>query len=523
MRDSASFARSRLSIFSLLVVFAAFSVFSFLAPGSAAAAPAKLLFEERRPGRDARAHESAEAALGELRRHLAAREVLVDPRAIAAGSDELLPLPGRWDLGLSAEELIERLDAGVRTYLRGQFQLAEAELEAALELAHRNPELVVSDPASRQWMTQALASLALARMRLGDRRGAREAMAEQVRSFPEAPITLDEVGPRGEQLYLEARRALEAEPRGSLTVDVSEADARVYLNENGRGRGGAFTADLPPGRYRVLVTVGQESRLYRVVVHGREQARLSIDWALDSAFSASPEWIGLYASPGASPGASRRRARRQLARRLAFSDAIVVGAAQLGGAPLVWGAVYERGSGRELRRGAIRPASAAPRREPTALAIPPPPALARFAEFLAAGRHAAEFAAPDELARLDAIDELIDGARAAPRRNGAPAGSVFDGALGAAWLRWTLAGAGAVALAGGSYLAFAARRGECVECPPVARSSTWAIALVGSGAMSLGLATLLSFEARRSASARSAALGLHPLGRGGLATLGWQF
>lgn len=463
-----------------------------MAAASAQATPSKLLFEEHPAITSAAGSSEAAAVLGELRQRLRTQDVLVDPRAIVELPNELLPLPGRWDPGLSLAQLTTQLDDAVRTYLRGQFQLAEAQLEAALALAHRNPALVVSDAGSRLWMTQALGSLALARLRQGDRAGAHAAVAEQVRSYPELPISLDEFGTRGERLYAEVRRALEAGPRGSLLVDVSDPDARIYLNESGRGRGGAFTSDLLPGGYRVLVMVGGESRLYRVAVHEHEQTRLSIDWAVDSSFTASPEWIGLRAPP-----AGRARAHRQLARRLAFNDAIVIGVVERRGAPLLWGAVYERGSGRELRRGA----AAATR-------------LGPFAEFLAAGRHAGEFASAEAL-RAAALDDPAPGPALTPASAPSPAGP--------AWPRWALAGAGATALAGATYLTISAARGDCAECHPAARASTWAIALAGLGAMSLGVATLLSFEARRSYFPGSAALGLQPLRRGGLATLGWQF
>ncbi len=177
-----------------------------LPPAMAGAETAKILFEERpRAVASVEARAETAPAIAELRRQLRHREVTVDPAQIHELRNEQLPLSGRWDPELSLAALGDKLDAGVRAYLRGQFGSAEQLLVAALGLAHRNPALVVSDASSRRRLTQALASLALARQRQGDRAGAIEAMAEQVRSFPELPVTLQDFGNRGEALYAAAR------------------------------------------------------------------------------------------------------------------------------------------------------------------------------------------------------------------------------------------------------------------------------------------------------------------------------
>jgi hypothetical protein len=447
----------------------------------ASAEPSKLLFEER-----PRSSSAAAPALARLREELGRREVVVSPAEIRELRNEQLPLSGRWDEALTSRNLSAELDAGVRAYLRGQFKAAEHKLEAALALAHRNPALLVSDATSRQRLTQALASLALARLRSGDRAGALEAMAEQVRSFPELPVTLQDFGSRGEALYAAARQTLERGPRGGLVIDVSEPDARIYINEHGRGRGGAFSSDMFPGTYRVLVMVGAQSRLYRISVHADEQTRLAIDWPLDAAFVSSPEWIGLAA---AEP--HQLRAHRHLARRLAFNDAIVVGCDRLESEPVLWGAVYERGSGRELRRGAIASRDAQK--------------LHRFAEFLVSGRYAREFSLPISALAKDAI--------AVPP-------STEEVSIPT--VTWVFGGVGLAAIGAGTYLALS-NGASCDACDRGARTSLLAIALIGSGAVSLGVATFLTIDAWRAPAPGSAALGILPLRRGGFATLGWHF
>lgn len=515
------------------------------------AAPSQILFESRPRGGDG---DGKDAVLARLREALRAQQVVVDPRAIAELPNEILPLTGAWDEELTLAALTAQLDSGVRAYLRGQFKPAAAQLEAGLALARRNPALVVRDATSPRWLTQALVSLALTKQRLRDRAGARAAMAEQVRSFPELPVTLADYGSRGEALYLEVRGELETGPRGSLLIDVSDPDARIYVNERGRGRGGAYAADVLPGAYRVLVVVGAESRLYRVTVHANEQTRLQIDWSEDARYRVSPRWAGMepverYAGRGSGGDGGRGRdgdggeqARQRLGRRLAFSDAIVVGIGEERGERWIWGAVYERGSGRRLRRGELRGDE-----------------LLRFAEFLRSGRYARSFRAPSALfplarraaaetgepraasgwprrreareqgredardrGREDARAQASEGEREESRRGSREEALDGEGARGgeaerraaraqrprAANDRWNgiaaiaFAGIGLAGVAGGTYHALEFTKRSCPPCEGD-RSPAWAIAMIGGGVVSLGVATFFAVEhhavARRSA------------------------
>jgi hypothetical protein len=199
---------------------------------------------------------------------------------------------------------------------------------------------------------------------------------------------------------------------------------------------------------------------------------------------------------------------QRLARRLAFNDAIVVGisAGGPGSERQLWGAVYERGSGRPLRRGAITGelALAAAR---SAEGDP----LPRFAEFLCSGRHSREFAVPNGGEVSAGELPVVDTAAADASTTARSAGAIAFAALGL------------TAVGGGTYFALQASRDPCPGCDGD-RSSTWAIALISGGVVSLGVATFLIFEARRVPTSRGrAALGLQPLLRGGVATLGWQF
>lgn len=476
--------------------------------GAAAHAAPVLVFEVHRGARTQEAARLLDALRGPLERHGA----VASPAAIAALDNEVLPLPARWDGELSHAELTARLEAGVRSYLLGKFRLAAQQLEAALAVAHRNPLLLVADPSSRQWMTQALVSLALTRARLGDSTRATATLAEQIRSYPELPVTHAAFGSRGDALYTRARRALESEPRGGLMVDVSNADARIYINEVGRGRGGAFVSDVLPGSYRVLIVLHGKARRYRVSVHGNAQTRLLLDWDEESRFSLGSGWAGLELS-GLS-GAAAESALRARARRLQFHDVLYVGIAPSPSGDELWGAVYQRGTGRRLRRAQLPVTSTGPRQ------------LEELAATLLGGDYV-ELPPTDAPPRLARADGAPDGDpdRAPRRTHVAPPLERGQGERRLPRiLGWALGGLGVLAIGGGVVIAVAQEptctpTGSCRRDPSTV---AWAAASIASGLVSCGVGALLVLDARRAPPAR-ARLSLAPTSDGALAIAAWRF
>lgn len=462
---------------------------------SSTGAPAMVLFESH-VGKRALEIESTMMA---LRAMLASGDILVDPQALIGWTNEVLPWSGHWDRDEDLIGLTTQLDAGVSSYLNGDFKLAALQLDAALQAVHRNATLVVADPKSRTWMTKALTSLALARLQLRDRTGALAAMSEQIRSFPELPVTRADFGTRGESLYNQARRSMEAGARGALLVDVNQPDARIYINEFGRGRGGTFTSDLFPGSYRILVVVGGEDRLYRISIHPNEQTRLSIDWAFDTAFVSSTDWMGLEIPTELGP--AQQELGRLLAKRIAFSDVIIVGISSGYQEKILWGVVYEKGSGRELRSGKVI-------LTPTSMEHH----LPIFARFLASGENAFEIKILTK-----AADRSIDAQAAALLP--APMPSTSD------WPTWMFVGVGIASAGTGTYLAVAG--GNCaddpVDCGPLPYNKVWAYSLIGGGIASVGIAALLHFTSEPSSSVVPAAVVLRRSHSGGFASLSWQF
>ncbi len=490
MRGPAQLAVGRRCATSLLAL--------WLLRSPAQAAPALLLETHR----EVRTEETARL-FEALREPLERYGAVVSPERIAELDNEVLPLPARWDDSLSGVELTARLEAGVRSYLLGRFRLAAQQLEAALAAAHRNPLLLVADTSSRLWMTQALVSLALARSRLGDPTRAAEAVAEQIRSYPELPVTHAAFGSRGDALYTQTRRVLESEPRGGLMVDVSNADARIYINEVGRGRGGAFASDVLPGAYRVLIVLHGQARRYRISVHGNAQTRLLLDWDQESRFALGRDWAGLELV-GLSPAAVET-ALRSRARRLQFHDALYIGVSPDPRGSSLWGAVYQRGTGRKLRQAQVPLADAGPRQ------------LELFAATLLAG----DLVDADPAKRA----AILTRATPAPQQASArPATAIGDSKRVPRILGWAIGGLGVLAVGGGIATMVMQEptctpSGICQKDPTIA---AWAAASIASGLVSCGVGALLVLDARRSPAAR-ALLSLAPMPDGALAIAAWRF
>lgn len=366
----------------------------------------------------------ADHVLAPLRERLQHRGVVTTTTEIAALLGGRLPMAPS-EPGLSAAELTERIDLGFRSALRGDYHLAISQLAAALETAHENAPLIASTSSSRAWLTKALAGLAFARGRLGDQAGAAAAMAEQIRSFPDWPVTREAFGPEAEKLYTATRRALEAAPRGSLRVQVDAPDVQIYLDEVHRGRGHALAEDLLPGTYRIQLEAAGTSRRYTTTLHAGEQALLSIDWDTDTRVTATPQWVGFAWPHGAKP--RTRQLVQRLARRGAIEAVIVVGIAEAGERRYVVGRRY-RATG----------------------------AIERLAwlEFGVGGP-----------AQLIALADYLAGATRASAtiRLGDP--PVAGHALGSRAPAWAAGGVAAAAAAGGAYLLYLDGRSTCGSLP----------------------------------------------------------
>ena len=193
------------------------------------------------------------------------------PASIAIALGQAEPLPAVVDATLTVKDLFAQIENGYRLWLRGEFAEAEAQLSAAMAAIARNPGTVVADAAFRA--------------------------AEQ-------PVTSAQFGPEADQFYQQVRRKLDSTPRGRLIVDVTRSNAQIFINEQGRAKGAAFSSDVLPGLYRIMVQVAGEARRYVVVIKGDAETRLSIDWNASQYVYSTPAGLMLKLPVGALPTAA---------------------------------------------------------------------------------------------------------------------------------------------------------------------------------------------------------------------------
>lgn len=227
---------------------------------------------------------------------LEAKGFAMRPDSITRELGAAEPLSAHPDAQITAEELFKQIEAGYRMWLRGEFVTAEAQLSAVVDSMTRNPAVVVPNLAFRAAATRAYVGLAMSRRRLANVAGAAEAISELIRTLPEQPVTKGNFGAEAEKYYNEIRRSLDASPRGKLIIDVTNPDAQIFINEQGRARGETFKGDILPGTYRVMVQVAGTSRRFRVPVKPNSTVRLSVDWDAVSRMSVTSNGLELRIS-----------------------------------------------------------------------------------------------------------------------------------------------------------------------------------------------------------------------------------
>jgi tetratricopeptide (TPR) repeat protein len=418
------------------------------------------------------------------------------------------PRHGHFDPALTSQQLFDQLADAYQSYTKGEYQLAVKQLESALGLVHQNPTLVVAHSESRELVTRALIGLALARARLGDSSGSLAAMSEQLRSFPELPATEDEYGPEGYRLYDNARKRIEGKRRGSLLVEVRNPDARIFINEFGRGRGGIFSGDLMPGSYRVLIEIGALGRVYDVQVRSNEQTRLQVDWAMDSAFVATKSWVGI--SLLASAGKTISQYAGALARRLHVADLTVFSISWDGRRRYLSAATFSMETGNRMRAGSVELDSG-----PVGNDLK----IQGLAEQVFLGRRSGlvlplvwDAPLPDKVATATATAVMPPRAAASDQS--------------ASTLTLALGGTAAVALLAGAGLFYLDETGECGlndrDCVPFGLARTWEAGLFG---LSIACATsaTIAYLIDHDPAMRAATVSLRPRSGGVDATVGWTF
>jgi hypothetical protein len=398
-----------------------------------------------------------------------------------------LPMPGNDNFDVNANDVIQRIDLGMSKARYGKNDEAIHLLEKALEDLRNNPAMTTSLIDGQKWVAKALAGLTRAHYEKGSLKEAAEVIAEHVRSFPEFPIDRGTYGPKLAAFYIKTRNALDAEPRGKLRLVVDRADARIFINEYERGRGGVVDRTYPPGEYRIMIRVGGLARRYRVRINSAGHTVLRINWDTDAAFVVSREWLG-FVWPVRSRGALPEFVARIVKQNMVHG-AIVLGIVHRGGHRYITARKFRSVTGEYIDGVSIELGA----REAAKIQ-----ALVRF---LALGERSSE------LLPLVHEPDPFAPKRIAPSR----------------WPMWVSAATAAGAFVAGGYLLHtdgSCRDDACMETRHTAR---WGWGAAGVGAAAAAFGAYWYFHARPKPGATAQGVGFQPRSSGGLLTLSGRF
>jgi hypothetical protein len=311
-------------------------------------ASADILIESYRGDRAA----DADRVLGPIRDEFNKAGVKIHPVDVIAEAGEQLPLPGVSDPALGPTYPADpagQVELGAKQVFRGDYEAGLATLEAVLKGAQQNPALVVADTSSVTWLTKAYAAVAFAHLRTNHLDAATEAVAEQIRSFPDNPIGRI-VGPDVAKLSEAVRKTLDDSPHGTLRILVSRPDVQIFVDESARGSGKALLK-LVSGTYRLLMIRSGIARRYSVMVAPNRMTDLAIDWDADAAFSATAQWIGFRWTRGEVDKTEATVAR--YAHGAPRHDIFVVSIVQRNARRFITGEIFEKQTGAFVRHKAI--------------------------------------------------------------------------------------------------------------------------------------------------------------------------
>jgi hypothetical protein len=254
-----------------------------------------------------------------------------------------------------------QIDAGYNQFIKGRFDKAIEEIGAGLKVLRSSPVAIAQRPQLRDAIMRGLIGFALAHKRRGHSEVAVATMAELIRSFPDREISYNDYGPEPRQLYQDARKDLDWDGKGRLSIEVDDDSTLVFLNERYVGVGNVGLADLYPGVYRVLLQQGRSfGRVHTIRVDPDHMSKLVLSWRLDASLHTEEGRAMLMFNTDG----SRRRLEVpiavSLARTLDAPSVVVLSVRANAGRRSVVGAVFPSGSTRPVRSGAVAVEPVAP-------------------------------------------------------------------------------------------------------------------------------------------------------------------
>jgi len=276
------------------------------------------------------------------------------PASILRLAGNNIPRPGILDPDLTAAILAERHNDAFAKFKAAKWEDARKSLVEVRDLVRRNPALVANDIGTHDLMFRSMVALADCYKRLGDEKGAIEAMKDAIRVYSTRPVSrTDAWGPEGEALYLNATAELKGTARGRMTIAAGDPSAQIAIEGQQRGLGNLSLADLLPGVYRVFIRTSPQDpgRQYVVIVKPGEETFLNVDVKVDGLLLASEAYVGLvYPREGARTNDCAPAS--DLARRWTDSGAaLVLATGEEKGRPVLFGIRCKDGI--ELRRATI--------------------------------------------------------------------------------------------------------------------------------------------------------------------------
>jgi hypothetical protein len=347
----------------------------------------------------ARARGTAEI-LAPLFEELERREVRHGHARVGQRFEARSSAPSQVGAGLAAD-FSDAVERAYRLWTAGKFPEAIAAMQPLVDEAHRNPASVANNPKVGAAVFKGLVTLSLCHHRLGAEAASREAMAELLRSF-DLEFPRAQYGAEAYQIFLRVKAEAKASASGSLVVHSSDEKAAIYLNERFLKLGDVTRTELIPGRYRVFAQLGKDQgRLHVVEVKAGSAIELEIDPSFERTVVTSSEWSGLTFAD------RNEREKREVEVAARFGAAldvmgvIVVGIDERNQRSVVYGALINSVTKKELRRASVGLDS-----------LPPPERLRALARFLTGDQPVAGIEVY-EPPSMDSHDELV--ARAAPR------------------------------------------------------------------------------------------------------------
>lgn len=352
-------------------------------PGVTLAAPPVIVLESHVGQRAS----DADYVLSPVFAEVAERGYSVGTLDLGANVEKRLSRPGLTLDDEALAETIRLVDAGWESWFQLDLPTVIDKMSLAVARFHRSPATLAQNQTRRDLVYKALIGLALAHKRSGNVEQATRAIAELLRSFSDRDFNRSMYGPEPHDLYRAVKAELAQQGRGALRVEVDDATAVVFLNEQYVGVGGAHRSDLFPGRYRVYVQKGSAvGRLHEIDIRPGVEERLVLSWGFEAALNTSDGFVGFRFAD------ARERVRREaeyatlVARMLGAAGVVVVTLQPVQGRRSVVGAVLSLDTGRPTRTASLA-------LEP---ALPDPMQLRGLGRFLAGGEPVAGLVVTEE-------------------------------------------------------------------------------------------------------------------------------